>query len=86
MAATTFLVLALLAINMAMASVYDCWDPEKLSRMNFPVSPRKLLFEGLIISKVVSVVLDYNPLKIQMSLGSDKIHLGDNQKGVNQII
>jgi len=38
MAAIKVLVLTTMMVASTIASVYDCWDPEKLTRMNFPVS------------------------------------------------
>ena len=34
-----------LIFNGAFASIYDCWDPEKLSRMKFPMTQRENLFK-----------------------------------------
>ena len=38
-------VLWALIFNGAFASIYDCWDPEKLSRMKFPMTQRENLFK-----------------------------------------
>ena len=41
---STLVVGVMILVNGMSASIYDCWDPEKLSRMNFPLTQRESLF------------------------------------------
>ena len=41
---STLVVGVMILVNGMSASIYDCWDPEKLSRMNFPLTQRESPF------------------------------------------
>ena len=47
---STLVVGVMILVNGMSASIYDCWDPEKLSRMNFPLTQRESLFYYYICS------------------------------------
>ena len=50
-------VLWALIFNGAFASIYDCWDPEKLSRMKFPMTQRENLFKLFFCLKTHTLLL-----------------------------
>jgi len=43
--ATAFIAFEVALVKMSLAaSIHDCWNPEKLNRMKFPVSQRETFF------------------------------------------
>ena len=48
--ATAFIAFEVALVKMSLAaSIHDCWNPEKLNRMKFPVSQRETFFAFFLL-------------------------------------
>ena len=61
--ATAFIAFEVALVKMSLAaSIHDCWNPEKLNRMKFPVSQRETFFAFFYSLYYIHVLLPITQL------------------------
>ena len=61
--ATAFLAFEVALVKMSLAaSIHDCWNPEKLNRMKFPVSQRETFFFAFFFTLYIMIYMYYEPI------------------------
>ena len=61
--ATAFIAFEVALVKMSLAaSIHDCWNPEKLNRMKFPVSQRETFFFAFFFTLYIMIYMYYYQL------------------------